>query len=209
MAITRKKPPVKYTVGAQYICFNVMSSEGEWTEGFEADVIKLPTIVDVEVSDNADSYDTYASGDIYDSATDISFKEISETNIAFPHSLIARLRGDTVDDGVIVSGGRRQRPFFAYGFPIVNKDGTMQMRWFPKCKLSENSDSTETSEESHKDQNDTVNIKAYTFNDDFDIDIGIDTSTEAVAGITEDAFFAAPLLTIEAVKALIPIPPTP
>ena len=38
MAITNKKPPVKQTVGAQYICFNTMSTEGEWTETFDTAV---------------------------------------------------------------------------------------------------------------------------------------------------------------------------
>ena len=56
MAITKKKPPVKVTAGAQYICFNTMNADNEWTEDFETTVLQLPTVVNVAVTDNTDAY---------------------------------------------------------------------------------------------------------------------------------------------------------
>jgi len=203
MAIENKHPAVKYTVGAQYICFNKMSDENEWTEEFEETVYKLPTVVDIDVSDNDDSYDLYASGDIYDSDTTTTSKEISETNVAFPTELLAKMKGDDVDSGVILEGGPTVRPFFAYGVPIMAKDGTYDMRWYPKCKLTENSDAAQTSTDSHSDQNDTITIKAYGFNDDKQIAVRAETANETLASLTEDSFFAAPLLTRDAVLALV------
>ena len=203
MAITKKKPPVKQTVGAQYICFNTQDAEGEWTENFDAAVTKLPTVVDEEVSDSADSYESYASGAVYDSDTDVQYKEIAVTQIAFDDALIAKMRGDTAEDGVIISGGRRERPYFAYGIPIIKKGFTSVMRWYPKCKLIENSDRTATSADSHSDQTDTITIRAYPYNDNKDIDVSADTSATKFAELTEDAFFAAPLLTKAAVDALV------
>jgi hypothetical protein len=80
MAITEKKPSTKYTVGAQYICFNA----ADWSaEAYEEDVVKLPTVVDIEVSDNADSYESYASGQVYESDTIVTYKEIAVTQLAF------------------------------------------------------------------------------------------------------------------------------
>ena len=43
MAIQTKRPPIKETIGAQYICFNKMSADGEWTNQFEEEVEKTET----------------------------------------------------------------------------------------------------------------------------------------------------------------------
>ena len=203
MAITEKRPSTKYTVGAQYICFN---EDPEWDSSeFETDVIKLPTVVDVNVADNSDSYQSYASGEVYESDTIVTYKELSVTQLAFDEKTIARMKGDTVDEGIIMSGGVKTRPYFAYGVPIIKKDGTRDMRWYPKCKLVDNSDATATSTDSHSDQTDTMTIRAYGFDATQNQEIKVLTAETANAGITEAAFFAAPVLTVAAAKALRPV----
>lgn len=205
MAITSKKPPVKMTVGAQYICFNTMDSENDWTTSFESDVLKFPTVVDVAVTDNTDAYDSYASGQIYDTDTAVTSKSIAVTNLAFPDALLAQLRGDDVDGGVVLGGGRKAvRPYFAYGIVVVRKDGTQDFRWYPKCKLTENSDTTNTSTAEHQDQNDTITIKAFSFDEDEHQEVRVLTGEEGYSGVTEAAFFATPVLTAAAAKALVP-----
>lgn len=203
MAITEKKPSTKLTVGAQYICFNTGTPDWD-SASFETAVTKLPTVVDIDVADNADSYESYASGDVYESDTIILYKDIAVTQLVFPEDVLARMRGDTVDEGVILSGGIKTRPFFAYGVPVIKKDGTMNLRWFPKCKLVENTDKTATSTESHSDQTDSLTIRAYGFDDDQNQDVGCLTSVDENEDVTEALFFAAPLLTIAAVKAIRP-----
>ena len=202
MAITEKRPSTKYTVGAQYICFN---TDPKWTaETFDTDVTKLPTVVDIDVADNSDSYESYASGAVYDSDTLVTYKEISVTQLAFDEATIAKMKGDTNDEGIIMSGGVKTRPYFAYGVPIIKKDRTMDMRWYPKCKLVDNSDATATSTDSHSDQTDSLTIRAYGFDADQNQEVKVLTAETANAGITEDAFFAAPVLSIAAAKALRP-----
>lgn len=203
MAITEKKPSTKYTVGAQYICFN---TDEDWdASDFESDVTKLPTVVDISITDNSNSYESYASGIVYESDTIVTYKEISVTQLAFEEEIIAKMKGDTVDSGIIMSGGIKNRPFFAYGVPIIKKDKTMDMRWYPKCKLVDNSDATATSTDSHSDQTDTLTIRAYGFDDDQNQEVKVLTAETANAGITEAAFFAAPVLTVTAAKALRPV----
>lgn len=203
MAITEKRPSTKYTVGAQYICFN---EDPEWDASeFETDVIKLPTVVDVTAADNSDSYQSYASGEVYESDTIVTYKELSVTQLAFDEKTIARMKGDTVDEGIIMSGGVKTRPYFAYGLPIIKKDGTMDMRWYPKCKLVDNSDATATSKDSHSDQTDSLTIRAYGFDATQNQEVKVLTGETANAGITEAAFFAAPVLTVAAAKALRPV----
>ena len=200
MAITEKRPSTKYTVGAQYICFN---TDKNWDASkFDADVVKLPTVVDIDVADNSDSYESYASGAVYESDTIVTYKEISVTQLAFDAAIIAKMKGDTVDTGIIMSGGIKERPYFAYGVPIIKKDKTMDMRWYPKCKLVDNSDATETSKDSHSDQTDSLTIRAYGFDDAQNQEVKVLTAEEANAGITEDKFFAAPITTVAAAKAL-------
>lgn len=202
MAITEKRPSTKYTVGAQYICFN---TDPKWTaETFDTDVTKLPTVVDIDVADNSDSYESYASGAVYESDTIVTYKEISVTQLAFDEATIAKMKGDTNDEGIIMSGGVKTRPFFAYGVPIIKKDRTMDMRWYPKCKLVDNSDATATSTDSHSDQTDSLTIRAYGFDADQNQEVKVLTGETANAGITEAAFFAAPVLTVAAAKALRP-----
>ena len=205
MAITKKTPAVKLTVGSQYICMNTMDSDNNWTETFASDVTELPTVVNVEVTDNSDSYEVYASGAVYDADTPITSQDISEENVAFPAILLAGLRGEEVDStGVTQGGGFGVRPFFAYGMAIKRKDGSWEYRWYPKCKLTDNSDSTETSEATHKDQNETITIRAYGYDDDGHTYVRAITSESGMANMTAAAFFAAPLLTIAAVKAALP-----
>ena len=203
MAITEKKPSTKYTVGAQYICFN--TGETDWdAASWDSDVLKLPTVVDIDVADNSDSYQSYASGAVYESDTIVTYKEISVTQLAFDDATIARMKGDTNDEGIIMSGGVKTRPYFAYGVPIIKKDGTRDMRWYPKCKLVDNSDATATSTDSHSDQTDSLTIRAYGFDATQNQEVKVLTGETANARITEAAFFAAPVLTVAAVKALRP-----
>lgn len=200
MAINEKKPSTKYTVGAQYICFN---EDPDWkADEFEEDVLKLPTVVDIDVADNSDSYESYASGAVYESDTIVTYKEISVTQLAFDEATIAKMKGDTIDSGIIMSGGIKTRPYFGYGVPIIKKDGTKDMRWYPKCKLVDNSDATATSTDSHSDQTDSLTIRAYGFDGTQNQEIKVLTAETANASITEAAFFAAPILTVAAAKAL-------
>ena len=201
MAITEKKPSTKYTVGAQYICFN--TGETDWdAASWDTDVLKLPTVVDIDVADNSDSYQSYASGAVYESDTIVTYKEISVTQLAFDEATIARMKGDAVDSGIILSGGIKERPYFAYGVPIIKRDRTMDMRWYPKCKLVDNSDATATSTDSHSDQTDSLTIRAYGFDETQNQEIKVLTADPDNASITEDVFFAAPVFTVDAVKAL-------
>lgn len=203
MAITEMKPSTKYTVGAQYICFN---TDDDWDSGdFESDVTKLPTVVNIQVSDNADSYESYASGAVYESDTIVTYKEIAVEQLAFEEAIVAKMRGDTVDEGIILSGGIKKRPYFAYGVPIIKKDGSRDLRWYPKCKLVDNTDTTATSTESHADQTDTLTIRAYGFDNSQNQTVSVLTGQTENAGITEAAFFAAPVLTAAAAKALRPV----
>lgn len=186
---------MKETIGAQYLCFNTMDTDGRWTSTFAEEVEKTEVVKSVKVTENGEPTDTYASGAVYDSDITTTSTDIEVEIVAFPADTLAKLRGDNVDtDGLILSGGNRPRPYFAYGKVVKLRKGGYRYDWYPKCKLSENSDDTSTSEEKANEQTDTIKIKAYPFNDDGDIVARVE-SASAPEGLTEDKFFSKPILT--------------
>ena len=70
---------------------------------------------------------------------------------------MAKMKGDSVDaGGLILSGSNSQRPFFAYGKVVKLRHGGYRYEWYPKCKLTENSDDISTSEDKTSEQTDTI-----------------------------------------------------
>lgn len=205
MGIVTKKPPIKETVGAQYVCFNTPTEEGEWSDKFETEVEKTNVVKSVKVTENSESADVYASGEIYDTDESTSATDIEVQIIAFPADTLARMRAEVVDEGGLhLSGGNGTRPFFAYGKVVKLKKGGVRYDWFPKCKLAENSDEANTKEEKFSEQSDTIKIKAYPFNENGDIRAYVNsTSSKFPIGLTEDKFFAKPILTKEDLTAAV------
>lgn len=204
MAINSKKPPMKETVGAQYICLNVMDDNNQWTNQFKEDIEKTEVVKTVTVTENAETSTVYASGRVYDADTEVVSTDIEVEVIAFPDDTLAELRGDSVDEGgLILSGGSRPRPYFAYGKVVILKGGKVRFDWYPKCKLSENSDEASTKESSFSEQTAKIKISAYPFNDDGDIVAKVSSEVNFPEGLTEEKFFAKPILTKEDLAAAI------
>lgn len=203
MGITVKKPPMKETVGAQYVCFNTMNESNEWAKNFEEEVEKTEVVKSVKVTENSEVVDAYASGKVYDSDTSTSKTDIEVSVIAFPADTIAKMRGEVVDEGGLhLSGGHGIRPYFAYGKVVKLKNGKVRYEWYPKCKLAENSDEIATREEKFSEQTDTLTISAYGFDDNGNIRAYVDSSTSNFPEtLTEDKFFAKPILTKEDLAA--------
>lgn len=55
MAIKTKRPPMKETVGAQYLCFNTMDTDGRWTSTFAEEVEKTEVVKSVKVTENGEA----------------------------------------------------------------------------------------------------------------------------------------------------------
>ena len=203
MAINNKRPPRKETVGAQYICFATPGEDGEWTGEYEADVERTAVVKNIEVTENSESSDVYASGGVYDTDMSVAADDIAVEVIAFPEDTIAKMRAATVDaGGLILDGANKTRPFFAYGKVVKLKNGNVRFEWYPKCKLKENTNSAATSEASPAEQNDTITISAYSFDKEGNKRAYVDSSTANFPeGMTEEKFFAKPILTKEDLAA--------
>ncbi len=204
MSMTTKRPPIKESVGAQYVCFDKMDDDGAWTSTFEEEVEKTETVKKVSVTENSNSSDVYASGKVYDQEAKTNTSTIEVEVIAFPDDTVAKMHGDNVDEGgLILAGGNRIKPFFAYGKVVQLKNNKVRLDWYPKCKLTENTDETSTSGESYSEQTDTLTITAYPFNDDGDIVSRVSSEVNWPDGLTEEKFFSKPILTKDDLASVI------
>ena len=203
MTTTFKHPATVETVGNQFICFDTMETDGSWTSTFDTAVSEYPTVTEIEVADNNDSYEPYASGKIYESDAPVTSKTITVTNIAFDSITIEKMKGSDIDGGAVLSGGTKNtRPYFAYGVDVINKDKTHEFRWYPKCKLIDNDDKTSTSADKHSDQTKQLTITAYGFDDDGHIDCKVFTSEKGYENVKAADFFTKPILTLADAKKL-------
>lgn len=196
MIVTRK-PPVKETVGAQYVCFANEATDGEWPGTFLDEVEKTNVVKSVKVTENLENTDIYASGAVYDTDSSTSSYDIEVSVVAFPADTRARMRGETVSEGGLnLSGGNGERPYFAYGKVVKLKNGNVRFEWFPKCKLTDNSDEIATREDKFSEQTDSITIKAYQFDDNGNIRAYVDSSASNFPEkLTEELFFSKPILT--------------
>lgn len=196
MSIITRKPPMKETVGAQYICFNKQTEDGEWSDQYEDSVEKTEVVKSVKVTENFENTPVYASGKLYDTDTSTSHTDIEVSVIAFPQDTLAKMRGEIIAEGGLhLSGGKGVRPYFSYGKVVQLKNGKVRLEWYPKCKLSSNSDEVSTREDKFSEQSDTITISAYPFTSNDDIKTYVDSSTSSFPeGLTEEKFFAKPIL---------------
>ena len=197
MAINKRKPPIKETVGAQYICFATENEDGVFDATYEEDVERTDVVKNVSLSEDIESTVVRASGIDYDDVSSSSGTEISVEVVAFPAETLAKMRGDIIDtSGLIISKTTPHKPYFAYGKVVKMKNNSLRFDWYPKCMLSGNTDDVATSEESFSEQNDTLTIRAMAFDDSGKIVTSIRGDYKMPEGLTEDKFFSKPILSV-------------
>ena len=191
MASKEKRAPVKETVGALRYCFGTLNEDGSFSGEYESDVIETKVAKTVKVTQNGDSTTVYASGETYDEVSDITSVDNEVEVVAFPADDIAKMRGEAVSTaGLIFKGGSKERPYFAFGKTVKMRQGHQRFVWYPKCKLISNSDDINTKEESFSEQNDTITIRAYPFDDKGNCQVEWDSTVKAIEGLTEEKFFS-------------------
>lgn len=196
-SITKKRPMVKQTVGDMYYAFNTMKENGEFNPDAYEGTIGCANVKNIGTTENAESTVIRASGQDYMTVSQESSIDMAVEVIAFDAGDLARMKGeDTSDEGGLVLGGApATRPYFAYGKVVKKANGEVRYEWFPKCQLVENTDDIGTSEESFSEQNDTVTIRAFSFDNKDNKKAYVDSEmSKFPEGLTEEKFFAKPIL---------------
>ena len=191
-----KKPMIKETVGSLYTAFNTPTEAGDFSETYE-ETMKSDVVKNIGTTENAENTTVRASGTDYETVNQTSSIDMAVEVVAFDPATLARMRGDDTSDegGLMLSGAPARRPFFAFGKVVKKVGGGVQYAWYPKCQLVENTDDIATSEDSFSEQNDTITIRAYAFNDNDQKKTYVDSETENYPkGLTEKKFFTKPIL---------------
>jgi phi13 family phage major tail protein len=201
-----RKPMIKETVGALYYAFNTPHTlTGEFNAATYATTIKTEVVKNIGTTENAETTAVRASGTDYSTVSKTSSVDLAVEVVAFHVDDLATMRGENVDDGGLISSGRPStRPFFAFGKVVKKVGGGLRYEWYPKCQLVENTDDIATSEDTFNEQNDTLTIRAYSFNDDKDFKNYVDSeATNYPEGLTEENFFTKPIITKEDLESII------
>ncbi len=207
MSITTKKPMMKETVGGMYYCFNTKEEKADFDiANYEESVSKCNNVKNIGTTENAEATTVRASGADYETINQASSIDMAIEVVAFDVADLAKMRGEDTSDegGLILSGAPSRRPFFAFGKVVKKVGGGVQYAWYPKCQLIENTDDIATSEDTFSEQNDTVTIRAYAFDDKNQKKAYVDSETENFPkGLTEEKFFTKPILTKEDLSAVV------
>lgn len=199
-----KKPMRKESVGSQYYAFNKPDVNGNFDPSQYEDTIKTDTVKQIGTTENGESQPIYSSGQVYDTVSETSYIDLAVEVVAFDVNDLARMRGDEADpSGLMTSGKNVSRPFFAYGKVVKKTNNNFKYEWFPKCQLLENTDDISTKEESFSEQNDTVTIRCYAYDDLGNKKNYVDSEAKNFpVGLTEEKFFKKPIVTKEDLVAL-------
>lgn len=199
-----KRPMVKETVGALYYAFNTKNEQGEFNPSTYETTNRSEVVKKIGTTENSESTVVRASGGDYVTASQTSNIEQAVEVVAFDPEDLARMRGDNIDEGGLVSSGApSERPFFAFGKVVKKVGGAVEYVWYPKCQLIENTDDIETSEDKFKEQNDTVTIRCYSFDKTENKSNRVNSEMKNFPkGLTEEKFFEKPIITREDLAAL-------
>ena len=207
MSITTKKPMIKETVGALYYDFNTPDSNGDFTTSYESDIAKSNVVKSVDTTENADSVVVRASGQDYETVNQNESIDINLEVVAIDPADLAKMRADVVAQGGLNRSGRaNRRPYFAFGKVKKLVGGGKEFAWYPKCQLVNNSDSIATKEESFSEQNDTITIRAYAYNENGDKKTYVNSEmSNFPEGLTEELFFSKPILEDSDLASVLPV----
>ena len=206
MSITTKKPMIKESVGALYYDFNTPTTSGEFNpETYEEEVVKSNVVKNIGTTENAEAVIVKASGEDYETVSQNQYIDMAVEVVAIDPGDLAKMRADVVSEtGLNRSGRTARRPFFAFGKVKKMVGGGVEYAWYPKCQLIENTDDIATQEESFSEQNDTVTIRAYSYNTDGDKRTYVNSEMKNYPeGMTEEKFFSKPILTDEDLTAAL------
>lgn len=200
-----KKPKMIESVGALHYAFNTPDASGEFNLGTYGDITRSPIIKKVSVEPEEETVTVRASGEDYDQVSQTSKIGLEFEAVAFDPEDLARAKGERIDDGGLVLGGSSSpRPFLAIGYPVTKIGDGYTLKWYPKCKLTENSEEASTSETSFSEQNPTIHFDAYAFNDKGDKFVYLDTEmSKFPEGMTIEKFFSKVITSMADVTSVL------
>ena len=138
MAIKTKRPPMKETVGAQYLCFNTMDTDGRWTSTFAEEVEKTEVVKSVKSHGKWRNQLIHTRQEQCMTVILQQLQQISRWKLL--HFRLIHLQNYVVTMLILMvlffQVETDHDHIFAYGKVVKLRKGGYRYDWYPKCKLS-------------------------------------------------------------------------
>lgn len=158
MAIINQKPSYWVTVRDNF--WNFLQAEDGAARMYEGDVYRSPVVKSIGITGTVAEGNVYASGLVYDYTRQVQGAEIALDAVALEHSLIDKATGATAVDGFVYDSSSDIGKEFAFGYYLEQRDGNYVYYWHPRCQLTQNDESVETSTDSATEPSRAFTIRA-------------------------------------------------
>ena len=158
MTIVNSKPSYWITVRDNYWCF--LESEDGAARLYENTVYQSPVVKSIGITGTVAEGNIYASGIVYDYTRQVQGAEIALDAVALDHFLVDKATGATTDGGFVYDSSNDIGKEFAFGYYIEQRNGEYVYYWHPRCLLTANDETVETSTDSAVDPTRSFTIRA-------------------------------------------------
>lgn len=158
MAIVNQKPEYWITVRDNFWCF--LEAEDGVARLYEPTVYRSPVVKSIGITGTVAEGNIYASGIVYDYTRQVQGAEIALDAVALERILIDKATGATVNGAYAFDKSNDVGNEFAFGYYLEAKDGSYVYYWHPRCLLTQNDDTVETSTDSAVDPTRSFTIRS-------------------------------------------------
>ena len=158
MAIVNQKPSYWVTVRDNF--WNFLVAEDGAARMYEADVYRSPVVKSIGLTQTVAEGNIYASGIVYDYTRLVQGAEIALDAVALDHKLLNKAIGAKVDGGFAYNSSLDLSQEFGFGYYLEQRNGKRIYYWHPRCLLTQNDDTVETSTDSAVDPSRSFTIRS-------------------------------------------------
>ena len=157
MAIVNQKPSYWVTVRDNF--WNFLVAEDGAARMYEADVYRSPVVKSIGLTQTSAEGNIYASGIVYDYTRLVQGAEIALDAVALDHKLLNKAIGASVDGGFAYNSSLDLSQEFGFGYYLEQRNGKRIYYWHPRCLLTADDQTVETSTDSMPDPSRSFTIQ--------------------------------------------------
>lgn len=158
MTIVNQKPSYWVTVRDNF--WNFLKAENGAARMYENEVYRSPVVKSIGLTGTVAEGNIYASGIVYDYTRQVQGAEIALDAVALEHALVDKATGASVNGGFVYDSSNDVGQEFAFGYYLEQRDGNYVYYWHPRCQLTQNDETIETSTDSATDPSRSYTIRA-------------------------------------------------
>lgn len=157
MTIVNQKPSYWVTVRDNF--WNFLIAEDGAARLYEDTVYRAPVVKSIGLTQTSAEGNIYASGIVYDYTRLVQGAEISLDAVALDHVLLNKAIGASVDGGFAYNSSFDLSQEFGFGYYLEQRNGKKIYYWHPRCLLTADDQTVETSTDSMPDPSRSFTIQ--------------------------------------------------